>query len=95
MPLVKFISPADPKWLSTLDALTAPAWCPIRRSAGTAHGPARTGARRGRHLLGVLVWYVEALARAGRLDEARPYKTTQHLPAVLLFSHELIPSPGR
>jgi GH15 family glucan-1,4-alpha-glucosidase len=23
MPLVKFISPTDPKWLSTLDALTA------------------------------------------------------------------------
>jgi hypothetical protein len=32
-----------------------PAWCPIRWSTGTTHGPARTGARRGRHLLGVLV----------------------------------------
>src|SRR5580700_2931761 len=54
MPLVKFISPTGPKWLSTWTH-SPPAWCPIRWSTGTTHGQPGRGARHGRHLLGVLV----------------------------------------
>ena len=55
MPLVKFISPTDPKWLSTLDALTASL---VSDSLVCRYNPRASpdgGARRGRHLLGALV----------------------------------------
>jgi hypothetical protein len=55
MPLVKFISPTDPKRLSTLDALTSSL---VSDSPGLPVQPAGQpgrGARRGRHVLGVLV----------------------------------------
>jgi GH15 family glucan-1,4-alpha-glucosidase len=71
MPLVKFISPTDPKWLPTLGALTAslasdslvyrydPQDSPdgLRGAEGTFSACS--------------FWYVEALTRAGPLDEAR------------------------
>ncbi|WP_205315723.1 glycoside hydrolase family 15 protein [Nonomuraea lactucae] len=71
MPLAKFIAPTDPKWLSTLTALGdqlvsdslvyryRPEWSPdgLRGEEGTFSICS--------------FWYVEALTRAGRLDEAR------------------------
>ena len=72
MPLVKFISPTDPRWLSTLDAIGRGARLgqprlPLQRGglAGRARG------RRG-HVLDLLL-LVRRGARAGRarLDEAR------------------------
>jgi GH15 family glucan-1,4-alpha-glucosidase len=71
MPLVKFISPTDPKWLSTLDALTASL---VSDSLVYRYDPQASpdGVRGEEGTFSVCsFWYVEALTRAGRLDEAR------------------------
>jgi GH15 family glucan-1,4-alpha-glucosidase len=71
MPLVKFISPTDPKWLSTLDALTASLVSDSlvyrydpQASPDGLHGEEGT-------FSACSFWYVEALTRAGRLEDAR------------------------
>jgi GH15 family glucan-1,4-alpha-glucosidase len=71
MPLVKFISPTDPKWLSTLDALGASL---VSDSLVYRYDP--EGSPDGlRGVEGTFspcsFWYVEALTRAGRLEDAR------------------------
>ncbi|MGW7607987.1 glycoside hydrolase family 15 protein [Streptomyces sp. NPDC054766] len=71
MPMAKFISPTDPRWLSTLDALTADL---VSDSLVYRYNP--TTSPDGLHgLEGTFsicsFWYVEALTRAGRLEEAR------------------------
>jgi GH15 family glucan-1,4-alpha-glucosidase len=70
MPLVKFISPTDPRMLSTLDAIQREL---VSDSLVYRY---RTGA--GRRRLGregtfsmCTFWYVECLARSGRVEEAR------------------------
>jgi GH15 family glucan-1,4-alpha-glucosidase len=71
MPLVKFISPTDPQWLSTLDALTTSL---VSDSLVYRYDPqASPDGVRGEEgtFSACSFWYVEALTRAGRLEEAR------------------------
>jgi GH15 family glucan-1,4-alpha-glucosidase len=71
MPLTKFISPTDPKWLSTLDALTEEL---VSDSLVYRYDPnvSPDGLRGEEGTFSICsFWYVEALTRAGRLDEAR------------------------
>jgi GH15 family glucan-1,4-alpha-glucosidase len=71
MPLVKFVSPTDPRWLSTLDAigreLVSDALVYRYNAAASPDGLA---GEEGTFSM-CSFWYVEALARARRLDEAR------------------------
>ncbi|MEV2269768.1 glycoside hydrolase family 15 protein [Nonomuraea africana] len=71
MPLAKFISPTDPKWLSTLTALGDHL---VSDSLVYRYDPEASpdGLRGMEGTFSICsFWYVEALARAGRLDEAR------------------------
>ncbi|MFB6961329.1 glycoside hydrolase family 15 protein [Streptomyces sp. NPDC056309] len=71
MPLAKFIAPTDPKWLSTLDALTGDL---VSDSLVYRYDPQASpdGLRGDEGTFSICsFWYVEALTRAGRLDEAR------------------------
>ncbi|GHD88510.1 glycoside hydrolase family 15 protein [Streptomyces naganishii] len=71
MPLAKFIAPTDPKWLSTLDALTEDLVSDslvYRYDPGAS--PDGLSGEEGTFSI-CSFWYVEALTRAGRLDEAR------------------------
>ncbi len=71
MPMVKFISPTDPKWLATLDALTADL---VSDSLVYRYDPeASPDGLRGKEGTFSICsfWYVEALTRSGRIDEAR------------------------
>src|SRR5260221_4142564 len=72
MPLVKFISPTDPKWLTTLDALTASL---VSDSLVYRYDPqASPDGLRGEEgtFSACSFWFVDALTPAGRLEEARP-----------------------
>ena len=71
MPMAKFISPTDPKWLSTLDALTTDLVSDslVYRYDPTASPDGLHGSEGTFSICSF--WYVEALARAGRLEEAR------------------------
>jgi GH15 family glucan-1,4-alpha-glucosidase len=71
MPLVKFLAPTDPRWLSTLDAISEELVSDslvyrynIEASPDGLRGEEGTFSI-------CTFWYVEALARAGRLDQAR------------------------
>jgi GH15 family glucan-1,4-alpha-glucosidase len=71
MPLVKFISPTDPRWLSTLDAITASL---VSDSLVYRYDPQTSpdGLRGAEGTFSACsFWYVEALTRAGRLEDAR------------------------
>ncbi|MCF3172340.1 glycoside hydrolase family 15 protein [Streptomyces sioyaensis] len=71
MPLAKFISPTDPKWLSTLDALGEEL---VSDSLVYRYDPRNSpdGLRGEEGTFSICsFWYVEALSRAGRVDEAR------------------------
>lgn len=93
-PLVKFISPSDPMWLSTLDVI----------ADRLAHGPLvdrydHTEATDG--LVGdegaftiCSFWYVEALARSGRVDQARDLfdRLLSYSSPTGIYSEEIDPS---
>ncbi|MFD5318870.1 glycoside hydrolase family 15 protein [Streptomyces sp. NPDC127098] len=71
MPLAKFISPTDPKWLSTLDALTDEL---VSDSLVYRYDPrvSPDGLRGEEGTFSICsFWYVEALVRAGRPEDAR------------------------
>jgi GH15 family glucan-1,4-alpha-glucosidase len=71
MPLAKFISPTDPKWLATLDALGEDL---VSDSLVYRYDPQASpdGIKGEEGTFSICsFWYVEALTRAGRLDEAR------------------------
>ncbi|QIP88325.1 glycoside hydrolase family 15 protein [Streptomyces sp. Tu 2975] len=71
MPLAKFISPTDPKWLSTLDALGDEL---VSDSLVYRYDPQASpdGLRGEEGTFSICsFWYVEALSRAGRLEDAQ------------------------
>jgi len=71
MPLQGFITPRDPMWLSTLDAMNHKL---VSDSLVYRYNPAMTpdGLRGNEGTFSLCTfWYVDALARAGRLEEAR------------------------
>ncbi|MFF4230514.1 glycoside hydrolase family 15 protein [Streptomyces sp. NPDC001820] len=71
MPLAKFISPTDPKWLSTLDALGEEL---VSDSLVYRYDPQASpdGLRGEEGTFSICsFWYVEALSRAGRLEDAQ------------------------
>jgi GH15 family glucan-1,4-alpha-glucosidase len=71
MPLVKFVAPTDPRWLSTLDAISEELVSDsLVYRYNTEASP--DGLRGDEGTFSICTfWYVEALSRAGRLDEAR------------------------
>jgi GH15 family glucan-1,4-alpha-glucosidase len=71
MPLVKFVAPTDPRWLSTLDAMTeALVSDSLVYRYNVDASPDGIEGEEGTFSI-CTFWYVEALARAGRLEEAR------------------------
>ncbi|WP_245582384.1 glycoside hydrolase family 15 protein [Neorhizobium lilium] len=68
MPLVRFISATDPAWLSTLDAISAELadGCLVMRYRRDDALDGQEG-----YFAACSFWFVECLARAGRLEEAR------------------------
>jgi GH15 family glucan-1,4-alpha-glucosidase len=71
MPLMGFISPSDPIWLSTMDAMEREL---VSDSLVYRYNPEASpdglGGAEGTFSL-CTFWYVDALARSGRLDDAR------------------------
>ena len=91
MPLVRFVSATDPKWLATLDAIGRklvddPLVFRYRVDDGLA---GQEGA-----FTPCMFWYAECLARAGRLPEARLQfeRTLAYASPLGLFSEEIGPS---
>jgi len=71
MPLVRFISPTDPRWLSTLDLISKEL---VSDSLVYRYNVEASpdGLRGDEGTFSICTfWWVEALGRAGRLDEAR------------------------
>jgi GH15 family glucan-1,4-alpha-glucosidase len=71
MPLTKFIAPTDPRWLSTLDAIGEELVSDsLVYRYNLSASPDGLEGEEGTFSI-CSFWYVEALARAGRLDDAR------------------------
>ena len=71
MPLVDFVAPTDPRWLSTLEAMDRTL---VSDSLVYRYDPAASpdGLKGDEGTFSMVTfWYVDALARAGRLDDAR------------------------
>jgi GH15 family glucan-1,4-alpha-glucosidase len=94
MPLCKFIAPTDPRWTSTLDAITDELVSDslvYRYNVGAS--PDGLAGEEATFSL-CSFWWVEALARAGRLDEARLAfeKMLTYANHVGLYSEEIGPT---
>ncbi|HEU0304092.1 MAG TPA: glycoside hydrolase family 15 protein [Gaiellaceae bacterium] len=93
MPLVKFVSPTDPRWLSTLDLMTEELVSDtlVYRYNARASPDGLAGDEGTFSICSF--WYVEALARAGRLDHARIAfeKMLTYANHLGLFSEEIGP----
>jgi GH15 family glucan-1,4-alpha-glucosidase len=94
MPLVKFIAPTDPRWLSTLDAISSEL---VSDSLVYRYNPEASpdGLMGDEGTFSICsFWYVEALTRAGRLDEARLAfeKMLSYANHLGLYSEEVGPS---
>jgi GH15 family glucan-1,4-alpha-glucosidase len=94
MPLCKFVAPTDPRWISTLDAITTELVSDslvhrynVEESPDGLAGMEATFSM-------CSFWWVEALARAGRLDEARLAfeKMLTYANHVGLYSEEIGPT---
>jgi GH15 family glucan-1,4-alpha-glucosidase len=72
MPLIKFIGPTDPRWLSTLRAIEEDL-VDDSHVYRYKHGDSADDGLRGREGTFCICsfWYAECLARAGELDQAR------------------------
>jgi GH15 family glucan-1,4-alpha-glucosidase len=94
MPLCKFIAPTDPRWISTLDAISAELVSDslVYRYNVEASPDGLAGDEATFSLCSF--WWVEALARAGRLDEARLAfeKMLTYANHVGLYSEEIGPT---
>jgi len=71
MPLCKFIAPTDPRWISTLDAIGAELVSDSLVYRYNVDASSDGLDRKEATLSLCSFWWVEALARAGRLDEAQ------------------------
>ncbi len=94
MPLTKFIAPRDPRWLSTLDAIGDEL---VSDSLVYRYNveAAPDGLRGEEGTFSICsFWYVEALTRAGRVDEARLAfeKMLTYANHLGLYSEEIGPS---
>ena len=91
MPLVRFVSATDPRWLATLDAIREQLTDDgtVYRYVGSDGLHGREGA-----FTACSFWYVECLARAGRLDEAHVMfdRVLGHANHLGLFSEQLGPA---
>jgi GH15 family glucan-1,4-alpha-glucosidase len=94
MPLVLFIAPRDPMWLKTLDAIGEEL---VSDSLVYRYNPSASpdGLKGDEGTFSICsFWYVEALTRAGRIDEARLAfeKMLTYANHVGLFSEEIGPT---
>ena len=94
MPLVHFIAPTDPRWLSTLDAMRRVL---VSDSLVYRYDPKASpdGLEGDEGTFSLCsFWYVECLAKAGRLDEARLAfeKMLTYANHVGLYSEEIAPN---
>lgn len=95
MPLVKFISPTDPRWLSTLDAIEGEL---VEDSLVYRYIPGKSAHDGFEDIEGTFsmctFWFVECLGRAGQLDKARFYfeKVLGYANHLGLYSEELGPA---
>jgi GH15 family glucan-1,4-alpha-glucosidase len=94
MPLVHFVAPTDPRWLSTLDAIGAEL---VRDSLVYRYHPSASpdglDGNEGTFSM-CTFWYVECLARAGRVEEAQLVFEKMHTYAnhVGLYSEQIGPT---
>jgi GH15 family glucan-1,4-alpha-glucosidase len=94
MPLMKFISPTDPRWLSTLRAIEADLVEDSLVFRYRPHDAAPDGLTGEEGTFNMCsFWYVEALARAGDIDQSRFIfeKMLGYANHVGLYSEELGP----
>jgi GH15 family glucan-1,4-alpha-glucosidase len=94
MPLVKFVSPTDPRWLSTLDAIQAELVTDsLVHRYNPEVSPDGLAGTEGTFSM-CSFWFVEAMSRAGRLDDARLIfeKMLTYANHVGLYSEQIGPS---